>query len=776
MIHWRRGSALLVLLGSGLLCVLAAVAWVQYRQVALLSSHVRHEGDNLVWSFVQLESEAMQLRDLLRDQLRYPEGDQRDAVRLRYELFASRLPLVDPRRTQSIAELGTDHGPTFARLKALVDRFDGVFSQAETGPLPPAKSAALLQALEALHEPMHDLSMHANQVVADQVGQRNDTVRDQSQLSVGLTAFQSLLALAFAAITARQFRSLQRRRHEQERLAQQFQQARLDAERANQGKTQFLANMSHELRTPLNGMLGNLWLLQRSALDQQQADQLRTAHDSATHLLALLNDILDISRLESGRVDIVNEALSLRQLLDKVRAPMALDAQAKGLRLDVTMDDGLPEWVLADAQRLRQILFNLMSNALKFCEQGQVGLQLRRDPQFTPRPGWVGLCFVVRDSGIGIDPATMALLFERFTQGDNSTARRYGGSGLGLEISRNLARLMGGDIEVASSAGQGAEFTLRLSLAVTTAPADDDEGAVELARADAAWVSARLPSLDLLVVDDNATNRKFMASLLARMGHRVRLAEDGAQAVAAVQQQTPDLVLMDLHMPVQDGEQATRALRALPAPANALPVVALTADAFAQTRDRVLAAGMNGFLSKPVQVDELERLLVGLFGKNQRPVTTTPAMALTAAPALPEAGPPATPAAPPAAACPRPRAGDLARLLDMSALGQLCLGVGVDGCRQLLQGFFDDSMGARTRLFTLLDQGQTHSVEAQAHGLRGAAANLGLRALQQCAQQLEQQAQAGSLDGAGCGAHAQALREALAGSRVLLQRMGLLGK
>ena len=815
------GNPWLLLVGLGLLAVLAAVAWVQYRQVALLSSQVRYEGDNLVWSFVQLESEAMQLRDLLREARRHPEGDYRDALRLRYELFASRLPLVEPLRTRGIVEIGGDHHRTVARLRALFARFDPVFAESQSGAPPPDQVAALLGALDALMEPVHDMSLQANQVVAEQIGQRNDTVRDQSRLSVGLTAFQSLLTLAFALITARQFGSLQRRRREQERLARQYQQARLEAEGANHAKSLFLANMSHELRTPLNGMLGMLSLLESSPLNRRQADQLRTARESAIHLLALLNDILDISKLESGRIDIVTEPLSLRRLVGEVEAMMAASAAAKGLRLAVMLDDTLPARVLADDQRLRQILLNLMSNAVKFCDRGQVSLEVRADTAATSVPGRVALALVVRDSGIGIDDATLALLFHRFTQGDASTSRRYGGSGLGLEISRNLARLMGGDIAVQSAPGEGAEFTLRLSLelagepaaattetteatawdvvAAASEPADADPP-LEADPAEPVEPVERPQALELLVVDDHPTNRKYMAGLLGQMGHRVRLASDGAQAVAEVRKRPPDLVFMDLHMPVQDGEQATRALRALPMPVCSVPIVALTADAFPETRVRVIAAGMDSFLSKPVQSQEIERLLHDFFGERGGPRQAgSPEvgdgdgdgdgdddgggrgagrgggdLVVAAAPAAQVAPPSAQAASATAQAAPRRRfrSSDVVNHLDMAVIGDVCVGVTTSGYRTVLADFFADRSGGRARLLDRLDAAQTAELAALAHGLKGAAVSLGLRAIGLSAAALE--AGGAALDAPGCADAAARLREQLETTEALLRRMGFL--
>jgi len=417
------------------------------------------------------------------------------------------------------------------------------------------------------------------------------------------------------------------------------------------------------------------------------------------------------------------------------------------------------------------------------------------------------LRFVVRDSGIGMDDAMRARLFQRFSQGDDSTSRRFGGTGLGLEISRSLARMMGGDITVDSAPGEGACFTLRLVLPATAADPLVDGRAQLATRLDneAPHGATTIGSegLDLLVADDHPVNRKFMAILLARMGHRVRLAHDGAEAVAAVIAQVPDLVFMDVHMPVQDGLQATQTLRALPAPAGLVPIVALTADAFADTRRRVLAAGMNNFLSKPVRPDDIEALLVAHFPHRTqvaRPAPVPLEAAGAAAPPMPNPSTPppvppsslspqAEPAAPAEPLVPAPapavavavavaastprrrfRASDVATHLDMAVIGDVCVGVGLDGYRSVLAGFLGDESGSQAALLAALARADSDAVRERAHAVKGAAASMGLRALRDAASELE--TEAGKLGDAERAAAASQLRDLQETARALLQRMG----
>ncbi|MEK8025393.1 ATP-binding protein [Pseudaquabacterium rugosum] len=815
----RRGRHLLQAIAGVLVAGFAVVGWLQWRQIGMLSDTVRYQGDNLAFGFFQLEAETMQLRDMLRQGLREPADLDPTALRQRYEIYASRLPLIEVERTRGYVDFGPIHLQTLAMARAFVEHQDPVLAETSTAPLDRATLRRALDELERQMAPLHDLSLLANHLVAEQVGRRNDTVRDLTRLGIALTAFQSLLTLTFAWLALRQFRLLSQRRDEAEQLAAHLGEARREAESASQSKSAFLANMSHELRTPFNGMLGMLALLESSRLSAEQADHVRTARESARHLLELLNDILDISKLESGRLEILPWPLDLHRLVEEVQLLMTLSAEAKGLRLEVTISADVPHAVVADGKRLKQILFNLMSNAVKFTDVGEIRLDVRLDGPLGAS-GWP-LKLAVSDTGIGIAPEVRSRLFQRFSQGDASTSRRYGGSGLGLEISRSLARMMGGDIAVESQPGHGSVFTLGLTLP-----------ACELATEAPEPPAPRLPpvppeqALELLVADDHPVNRKFMALLLSRLGHRVRLVANGAEAVTAVHQRRPDLIFMDLHMPVLDGLQATRTLRALPGDAGRVPVVALTADAYLETRDRLHEAGVDHFLPKPVQPEDIEQLLIRLFGERARarrpeaPATGTAGTA-TQPPADRSQG---TPAAPPAASptkrsasvvdvrqapatigrvstddvrtaerqpvpapdAPAPalapagsprqrfRASDVGQTLDMAIIGEVCVGISVQGLRSVLSSLFGDEAGTLRGLREALQQELpvTGEIARRAHALKGAAASVGLRALAEQARQLEDEGE--TMPPAHRRQQAAELDARIEFSRALLARMGLL--
>ena len=384
---------------------------------------------------------------------------------------------------------------------------------------------------------------------------------------------------------------------ERRRAAEELERARDAAEAASRAKSEFLANVSHEIRTPMNAVIGMTEIVLQSRLDSEQREQLGLVKRAAESLLDLLNDILDFSKIEAGTLALEPVDFDLAAVLDDVVRTLAVPAEPKGLRLTCRIAAGTPSWVNGDAGRLRQVLVNLVGNAVKFTEHGSIAVEIDGGP-VDANPAAVLHC-VVRDTGIGIAPDKQATIFNAFEQVDGSLTRRFGGTGLGLAICAQVVALMGGRIWVESALGKGSafHFTAQLGCPRTRPAAAGPAGPV---------VQPPMRSLRVLLAEDNAINQKVATRMLTKAGHAVIVAADGRAALDLVTREAFDVVLMDIQMPEMDGLQATAAIRAREAGgARRVPIVALTAHAMKGDRERCLAAGMDAYVSKPVRGDEL---------------------------------------------------------------------------------------------------------------------------------------------------------------------------
>ena len=733
--------------GLLLLATLLAAAFVQVRQYALLNMTVQYQDDYLVLSLYQVEIEYLRLREQMREEADVPGGGT--ALQLRYDIFVSRVSMLGGDRAHRLITAGEASPQVLADIDSFIRRADLYLGAEPRGPLSPQAAQALLTALEALGEPIHQVMLDASHRVAAQVTERQGQVRQHNRIGLALTGSLLAMVMVFAAIALRQMRQVEQRSRRLELLADQLRDARIEAESTSAAKSEFLADMSHELRTPLHGLLGMLSLVKDSPLDPRATGWLGTADESAQHLLRLMDDILDLSKLESGALALAPAPVALVTLLREVQALLAPAASAKGLGLHVDLDAALPAVVRLDATRVRQVLFNLLANAIKYSEAGAIVLHVRR---FVGGDGPAMLEFDVADTGIGMDTGTVARLFRRFSRAESPGGANRQGTGLGLAISRNLARLMGGEIGVRSTPGAGSVFSFRCPLQST------DAAAVAPAPPDAASPVGR--PLRVLVAEDHPVNRLYMAALLARLGHHAQLVDNGLAAVTALRDQDEaqaaagptanqapfDLVLMDVHMPVMDGVAATEAIRALPGPASQVCVVALTADVFADTRQRCLDAGVSEVITKPLNLGALHQLLARRFGH----LTGNPS-----AP-LPQAD----------------TADSGVGLLDRSTLYSVRDLMGAAEMPMLYGGFFIQAEDAARRMRDAMRDADTEALRRSAHSVKGAALNLGLPALAEAASLLNR-------DAATLAAHHLALavqryEEITAATRALCVGEGLL--
>jgi len=589
------------MLMSSMALVLVASLFYDLQQRKSIRQTIEWRYDSMTALVFQFEREFLRFHRALEIAVEQPNPEKLGELALRYDILISRFHLLYESPNISVL----DDRPEFALI---IGQLKSVLIPAETlwlgGQPPHDEMKALLSKLSTMGPAAQTLSMTANSEVARLLENQSQTMLRQSDMVIGLTsALLALLVLSALALLMRQ-RSQEREHREMQALTEDLREQSALADASNNAKSEFLSSMSHEIRTPMNGIIGFTELALDTPLEPAQRSYIENVKRSAHSLLVITSQILNFSKIESGQMELESIPIDWQALVHQTLQSVAFEAGQKGLMVSCKLADQMPLDCLGDPDRISQVLNNLCHNAVKFTEQGFVSVQVQLRQVDA---GTCEVCVAVQDSGIGIASEKHAAVFNAFSQADASTTRVYGGTGLGLAICKRQVEGMGGRMWLESAPGQGSTFYFNLPLQRGIHSPNPPPAPLHMVSDGASAVQQA--SLQVLLVEDNTINQLLAKSILNNLGHRVATARDGREALDLFAAQPWDLVLMDIHMPVMSGLDATRYIRQQEAPGRHTPIIAITAGAMEADRAACLAAGMDDYIAKPYKPQVLQELL-----------------------------------------------------------------------------------------------------------------------------------------------------------------------
>lgn len=661
------------------------------RRYRLLEDGIR---ENALWSVYQLDREARALDFQLGLSVQSAVIDQAalKKLSLRYNILYSRIKVLQDSRFDSSFKQDPGVQRQMKQVQDQVLAYAPLFDRIDQGYVPkPEELQALLRQVDLLMQNTGDFLIRANTYISAARADNRDMI---IRLESTTAAFLSLLlgSVVYLVVSLRrQLKSVREASRNFELMAEEISEAYKAADAGNRAKSQFMATMGHEIRTPLNAILGTAELLELANLPEDSTNLVRTIHSSGEALLEIINEILDYSKIENGKMELELRSIDLRSLATKTAEIIRGRAGEQGNKLILDIPERLPvPLVRTDPTRLRQVLLNLLSNAVKFTHKGRVTLRLR---QFH-RDNILHLRFEVEDTGIGIDPAGLAKLFQPFTQVDASISRKYGGTGLGLTICKQIVEKLGGELGVRSEPGQGSLFWMEVPAEATEVETD------AVSAAPNADLHVPLARGNILLVEDNVVNQQVATRFLDRLGQTVTIANNGIEAVAIARAKPFDIILMDMQMPEMDGIEATRRIRA--EVVNPAPIIAMTANASDEDRRRCLEVGMIGFESKPITLKRLQAVLAAHLAPASSNGDTSDGL----------------PAAKDAEA--------VEIQFDTARRDELVDVLGEDVYQELVETFFTDAVEIMESLHKAMASEDAILIDRSLHTLKGAAVNIGL--------------------------------------------------